>query len=74
MTRKEYLTGVKEHLRNHKREWFNSLDIVDETHVGLKFSGRSIQRLTVDGVDFGGLWDIPTQKAFLAEIEKALDY
>lgn len=74
MTRKEYLLKIKEHLRNHKKEWFNSLDIVDGKTVGLKFYGRSIQRLTVNGVDFGGMWDIPTQKAFLAEIEKALDY
>ena len=43
MTRKEYLTKIKEHLRNHKREWFNSLDIVDGKTVGLKFYGRSIQ-------------------------------
>ena len=74
MTRKEYLAEVKEYLRNHKNEWFSSLDIVDGKSVSLKFYGHSIQRLTVDGVEFGGLWDIPTRKAFLAEIEKALDY
>lgn len=72
MTSKEFIKEVREHLRNHKGEWYNHLRLVDGHEVGLKFYGHSIQTLRIDGVDHGGLWDIPTQKAFVAYVEGAM--
>lgn len=72
MTSKEFIKEVREHLRNHKGEWYNHLRLVDGHEVGLKFYGLSIQILRIDGVDHGGLWGIPTQKAFVAYIEGAM--
>ena len=72
MTSKEFIKEVRDHLRNRKGAWYNHLRLVDGHEVGLKFYGRSIQILRIDGLDHGGLWDIPTQKAFVAYIEGAM--
>lgn len=72
MTSKEFIKEVREHLRNHKGEWYNHLRLVDGHEIGLKFYGRSIQILRINGVDHGGLWDIPTQREFVKYLEGAL--
>lgn len=72
MKRIEFLADVKSHLRNNKNEWYNKKLEVDGHVVGLKFYGKSIQRMEKDGMNYGGLYDIPTQKAFLAVIEEML--
>lgn len=72
MTSKEFIKEIRDHLRNHKGEWYNHLRLVDGHEIGLKFYGHSIQILRIDNVDHGGLWDIPTQKAFVAYVEGAM--
>lgn len=72
MTSKEFIKEIRDHLRHHKGEWYNHLRVVDGHEIGLKFYGHSIQILRIDGVDHGGLWDIPTQKAFVAYVEGAM--
>lgn len=73
MTTNEFLAIVKNHLRNHKGEWFNAAHTVDGHYVQLKFYGMSIQAMRVDGLEFGGLYDIPTQRAFLATIRQNVE-
>lgn len=72
MTKTEYLAKVKSHLRNKKSEWFMSSDLVDGKAVLLKFYGKSIQRLVIDGQHHGGLYDIPTQKKMIEYISDAI--
>lgn len=71
MTKIEFLADVKSHLRNNKGNWYNKRMDVEGLNVGLKFYGKSIQRLEVNGINYGGLYDIPTQKEFLQYIESA---
>lgn len=74
MTKEEYLQDVKNHLRNNKNEWYNKRVLVDGHSVGLKFFGKDMQRMEVDGIQYGGLYDIPTQKAFLKTISDNMDW
>lgn len=72
MTKQEFLTMVKNHMRTHKNEWLNGTFEVDGHMVGLKLYGKSIQNMTIDGMSTGGMWDIPTQKKVLEIISEKI--
>jgi hypothetical protein len=70
MTKTEFILDIKNHLRNKKNEWYNKRIEVDGKIVGLKFYGKSVQKLEIDGLNYGGLWDIATQKEMIEYITK----
>ena len=65
MTKAEFLTMVKTHMRTRKNDWLSGIYTVDNHTVGIKLYGKSIQNMTIDGFSTGGIWDIPTQKRVL---------
>lgn len=73
MTLDTYLKEIKDHMRTNKMDWFNRCELVDGHVVSLKFYGKSIQSLKVDGLSHGGLYDIPTQREFLAYVAQAIN-
>ena len=73
MTKSEFLAMVKNHMRNFKNQWLNGVWTVDGKTVGIKLYGKSIQNMTIDGANTGGIWDIPTQKRVLEILEGYLD-
>lgn len=70
MTKSDFLAMVKNHMRKHKNEWLNGTFEVDGHIIGIKLFGKSIQRMTIDGLNTGGMWDIPTQKMVLEIISE----
>lgn len=72
MSKAEFLKMVKDHMRNFKNQWLNGTFEVDGHKVAIKLFGKSIQRLEIDGLSCGGIWDIPTQKQVIEHIEKYL--
>lgn len=72
MTKAEFLAMVKNHMRKHKNEWLNGTFEVDGHIIGIKLFETSIQKMTIDGLNTGGMWDIPTQKRVLEIISKEI--
>ena len=70
MTKAEFISDIKNHLKTKKNEWYNKRIEVDGKNVGLKFYGKNVQKLEIDGLDRGGLWDIATQKKMIEYITK----
>lgn len=72
MTKSDFLAMIKNHMRKHKNEWLNGTFEVDGHIIGIKLFGTSIQRMTIDGLNTGGMWDIPTQKRVLEIISEKI--
>lgn len=72
MTLQEFLSEIKYHMRHYKDAWYEFAGMVDDKAVQIRLYGKSIARLCINGLDYGGLWDMGTQKAVLTYIEKAL--
>lgn len=73
MTKQEFIAMVKNHMRNFKNSWLNGTYTVENHQVGIKLYGKSITAMHIDGMAFGGVWDIPTQKRVLEIIAERLD-
>ena len=66
MTKAEFIELVKAHMKNNKTMWFNELNTVDGHTVGLKLwmdrTKASIHRMTIDGLQTPGLYDLSQKK------------
>ena len=72
MTKQEFLSDIKNHMRAHKGEWLMRNFDVDGHSVYLKLYGKSISNLRIDGMEYGGLWDMGTQKAVLNYLDECI--
>lgn len=73
MTKAEFIKVVKDHMRNNKNQWLNQRFIVDGKNVGIKLFNKSIQAMEIDGVRYGGVWEIPTQKQVVEIISNRIE-
>lgn len=73
MTTQELLTEIKYHMRHYKESWYGFAGMVDGKAVQIRLYGKSIDRLRINGIEHGGIWDMGTQKAVLNYIENALN-
>ena len=72
MTKTEFLTMVKQHMRNNKNQWLSSYFNVDGKKVGIKLFNKYLQILEIDGLYCGGC-EFKTQKELIQYINDNID-
>lgn len=73
-TEADFVSHVRKHMRTMPNDWLIECCTVDNHAVKLRLYGKSIAELDIDGLAYGGLWDMSTQKEVLRYLTESLHH